>query len=168
MDRDRSANDINARRIRVETLLATSLLDPRPIRKTQQAASLRGIQIFLTGFFFGTFAPFFLASDRPIAIACLRLVTFPPLPPLPERRVPFFSRCIALFTLLPAALPYLRPPDFFLVAIVLLLRVRGKIHAAGCVSPRRVMTGRARRPSGWCRGYEIYRASSISSWQVMQ
>ena len=26
MDRDRSANDINARRIRVETLLATSLL----------------------------------------------------------------------------------------------------------------------------------------------
>jgi hypothetical protein len=27
---------------------------------------------------FGTFAPFFRASERPIAIACLRLFTFPP------------------------------------------------------------------------------------------
>src|SRR5271168_3302919 len=58
-------------------------------------------------FFFGTFAPFLRASESPIAIACLRLVTLPPLPPLPERSVPRFSRCIALFTLLPAALPYL-------------------------------------------------------------
>ena len=41
-----------------------------------------------------------------MAMACLRLVTFPPLPPFPERRVPFFSRRIALATLLPAALPY--------------------------------------------------------------
>src|SRR5580704_16053836 len=57
--------------------------------------------------FFGTLAPFFRASESPIAIACLRLVTLPPLPPLPERSVPRFSRCIALFTLLPAALPYL-------------------------------------------------------------
>src|SRR5271163_2467667 len=58
-------------------------------------------------FFFGTFAPFLRASESPIAIACLRLVTLPPLPPLPERSVPRFSRCKALFTLLPAALPYL-------------------------------------------------------------
>jgi hypothetical protein len=34
--------------------------------------------------FFGTFLPFALASDRPIAIACLRLLTF-----LPER--PLFN-----------------------------------------------------------------------------
>jgi hypothetical protein len=29
-------------------------------------------------FFLGTFAPFFRASDSPIAIACLRLFTLPP------------------------------------------------------------------------------------------
>src|SRR5271170_1642223 len=58
-------------------------------------------------FFRGTLAPFLRASESPIAIACLRLVTLPPLPPLPERSVPRFSRCIALSTLLPAALPYL-------------------------------------------------------------
>src|ERR1700722_20093999 len=62
--------------------------------------------------FFGTLAPFFRASESPIAIACLRLFTTPPLPPLPERSVPFFSRRIALSTLLPAAFPYLLP-DFF-------------------------------------------------------
>jgi hypothetical protein len=75
-------------------------------------------------FFLGTLAPFFRASESPIAIACLRLFTLPPLPPLPERSVPFFFLCIALSTDLPAALPYLRPIDFsfelerFLVAIV--------------------------------------------------
>src|ERR1700685_266916 len=56
--------------------------------------------------FLGTFAPFLRASERPMAIACLRLVTLPPLPPLPERSFPFFSRCNARSTLLPAALPY--------------------------------------------------------------
>jgi hypothetical protein len=29
-------------------------------------------------FFLGTFAPFFRASERPIAIACRRLFTVPP------------------------------------------------------------------------------------------
>src|SRR6476646_3827056 len=57
-------------------------------------------------------------------MACLRLFTVPPFPPLPDLSVPFFFLCIALFTDLPAALPYLRPPDFlpelecFLAAIV--------------------------------------------------
>jgi hypothetical protein len=51
-------------------------------------------------FFRGTFAPFFRASESPIAIACLRLFTLPPLPPLPERSVPLFFRRIALATLL--------------------------------------------------------------------
>ena len=46
-----------------------------------------------------------------MAMACLRLFTVPPFPPFPDFRVPRFSRCIALLTLLPAALPYLRPPD---------------------------------------------------------
>jgi hypothetical protein len=73
--------------------------------------------------FFGTLAPFFRASESPIAIACLRFLTAPPLPPFPERRVPFFSRRTALSTDLPAALPYLRlldflrEPAFFRVAI---------------------------------------------------
>jgi hypothetical protein len=39
-----------------------------------------------------------------MAMACSRLFT---LPPFPDRRVPFFLRCIALFTDLPAARPYL-------------------------------------------------------------
>jgi hypothetical protein len=54
-------------------------------------------------FFFGTLAPFLRASERPMAIACFRLVTLPPFPPLPERSVPRFSRCRALLTLFPAA-----------------------------------------------------------------
>jgi hypothetical protein len=58
---------------------------------------------------FGTFAPFLRASERPIAIACFRLFTFPPRPPGPERSVPRFRRRIALSTRLDAALPYRRP-----------------------------------------------------------
>src|SRR5215471_3425683 len=56
----------------------------------------------------GTLAPFFRASDRPIAMACLRLFTFPPFPPRPLRNVPFFRRRIALSTRLVAARPYRR------------------------------------------------------------
>jgi hypothetical protein len=52
----------------------------------------------------GTLPPFLRASLRPIAIACLRLFTFLPEPLL---SVPFFFRCIADFTRLRAALPYL-------------------------------------------------------------
>src|SRR5947207_5670350 len=56
-----------------------------------------------------------------MAMACFRFLTLPPLPPLPERSVPRFLRRIALSTVVPAALPYLRRPDFlrepFLAAI---------------------------------------------------
>src|SRR5262245_18460435 len=48
--------------------------------------------------FLGTFAPAFRASERPIAIACLRLVTF--LPERPERNVPRLRSRIARWTLL--------------------------------------------------------------------
>jgi hypothetical protein len=51
----------------------------------------------------GTFAPFFLASLRPMAIACLRLFTFPP---DPLSRVPFFRRRMADSTLFDADLLY--------------------------------------------------------------
>lgn len=52
----------------------------------------------------GTLAPFFLASDSPIAMACLRLVTF--LPDLPDRSLPRFRSCIASFTDFCAFLEY--------------------------------------------------------------
>lgn len=54
--------------------------------------------------FFGTLAPSFLASERPMAIACFLLVTFFPL--LPLFSVPSFFSCIALSTLSPAFLEY--------------------------------------------------------------
>jgi hypothetical protein len=66
----------------------------------------------------GTFAPFFRASERPIAIACLRLVTFPPFPPLPDLKVPLFRRRIALSTRFCAAFPYFRLPEDFRAAIL--------------------------------------------------
>jgi hypothetical protein len=52
----------------------------------------------------GTFAPDRRASDRPIAIACFRLVTF--FPERPLRSVPRLRSCIARLTLPPALLPY--------------------------------------------------------------
>jgi hypothetical protein len=51
----------------------------------------------------GTLPPFSRASLSPIAIACLRLVTFLPDPLF---SVPFFRRCIADFTFLEADRPY--------------------------------------------------------------
>jgi hypothetical protein len=50
-----------------------------------------------------------------MAIACLRLVTFLPLPLF---SVPFFLRRIADSTRLLAALPYFLPPDFFRAAMM--------------------------------------------------
>jgi len=56
--------------------------------------------------FFGTRAPFLRASDRPIAIACLRLFTLRPLRPLLS--VPRLRLRIALATVLDAPREYLR------------------------------------------------------------
>src|SRR6478672_7537611 len=39
-------------------------------------------------FFLGTFLPFLRALERPMAMACLRLLTLPPLPPGPLFAVP--------------------------------------------------------------------------------
>lgn len=61
-------------------------------------------------FFFGTLAPFLRASERPMAMACLRLFTVPPLPPFPDFKEPFFFRWRALLTDLLADLPYFRLP----------------------------------------------------------
>src|SRR5438132_7854023 len=56
-------------------------------------------------FFFGTFAPASRASERPIAIACLRLLTR--LPDRPLFSVPRLRSCIARSTFSPAFFPYL-------------------------------------------------------------
>src|SRR5438132_1945809 len=56
-------------------------------------------------FFFGTFAPASRASERPIAIACLRLLTR--LPDRPLFSVPRLRSRIARSTFSPAFLPYL-------------------------------------------------------------
>lgn len=55
--------------------------------------------------FLGTFSPASLASDKPMAMACLREVTFFPLRPLFNS--PCFFSCIALSTFLPAPFEYL-------------------------------------------------------------
>jgi hypothetical protein len=57
----------------------------------------------LADFRFGTLPPARRASDKPIAIACLRLVTLRPL--RPERRVPRFRSCMAFSTFSPALRP---------------------------------------------------------------
>jgi hypothetical protein len=67
-------------------------------------------------FFFGAFAPFFRASLKPMAIACLRLFTLPPLPPFPDLRVPRFFLRIALSTVLPAFFEYLAISNFDFVS----------------------------------------------------
>src|SRR5438045_9734628 len=64
-------------------------------------------------FLAGTLAPDLRASERPIAMACLRLFTF--LPDLPLRNVPFFFSFMTFLTLSCDFLPYL--------AIVLLLGI---------------------------------------------
>jgi hypothetical protein len=62
------------------------------------------------GFFFlGTLAPFLRASARPMAIACLRLVTF--LPDFPMVKVPAFCLCTAFSTL----------SDVFLLSFAIML-----------------------------------------------
>jgi hypothetical protein len=68
----------------------------------------RGIYFF---FFFpddflrGTFPPARRASDKPMATACFRLVTF--FPDRPLLSVPFLRSCIARLTFCDAFFPYL-------------------------------------------------------------
>jgi hypothetical protein len=61
------------------------------------------LALFLAVFFLGTFDPFFLASDNPIAIACFRLDTLRPLPLL---SVPFFLFRMVFATVFPAPFEY--------------------------------------------------------------
>ena len=81
--------------------------DYRPhVRRTvrRAVAALRGRHRLAR--FFGTFLPFRRASERPMAIACLRLVTFLPL--LPLLSVPRLRFSIAPLTSFDALREYLR------------------------------------------------------------
>jgi hypothetical protein len=69
---------------------------------------LRFFEVFR---FFGTLAPFFRASDNPIAIACLRLLTLRPERPL--FNVPDLRFFIARLTLPDAFLEYFRAIERF-------------------------------------------------------
>jgi len=71
---------------------------------------------FFDRLFFGTLAPFFRASESPIAIACFLLLTFLPDPPLLS--VPAFRFFMARPTFFAAPLEYLR---FFAIASILSL-----------------------------------------------
>lgn len=58
--------------------------------------------------FFGTLSPSARASEMPIAIACSRLFTGPPAPPLPLLSVPASNSFMTLPIFLVAFAPYLR------------------------------------------------------------
>ena len=75
-----------------------------------------------------------------MAMACLRLFTRPPLPPLPERRVPRFLLRMALATVLPAPLLYLRRDADFLAAIIVLLLIRVRQHEKSLRDSRNPLT----------------------------
>ena len=91
------------------------------------------VLFFDADFFFdglrGTFAPALRASERPIAIACLRLFTF--FPERPLLSVPRFFSCIAFLTLLFAFGPYLAAMWSLLHAVV---EQRHSRRVAGCPS----------------------------------
>lgn len=73
------------------------------LRVRMQIAQALRLDFFFAAFF-GTFLPARRASESPIAIACLRLVTFFPLRPL--FNVPFLRSCIARPTFFDAAFEY--------------------------------------------------------------
>lgn len=68
-----------------------------------------------------------------MAIACLRLFTFPPWPLFPERRVPCFLRRMALATVFDAPLLNLRRLDCFMAGMSYLLPLRAQTFPRGCV-----------------------------------
>jgi hypothetical protein len=84
--------------------------------------------------FFGTFWPSARASERPIAIACLRLVTF--LPERPLFKVPAFRFFITRSTSAEAFLEYFRAMTLLPVAEkIILASGDGSQEETGGVTP---------------------------------
>jgi hypothetical protein len=65
-------------------------------------------------------------------MACLRLVTLPPFPPLPLRSVPRFFLRIALATSLLALGLYLRLPDFLAAILDPPSKISSRLSPEGC------------------------------------
>lgn len=83
-------------------------------------------------------------------MACLRLVTVPPFPPLPDFNVPRFSLCIARFTLSLAALPYFRE-DPFRVGIRSLRSARaGAQQTNSTAVMSKILSGESRKKRSAC------------------
>jgi hypothetical protein len=101
--------DLRPEDLRLEDLRPEDLrpedLRPEDLRPEDLRPEDLRDDFLLDDFFFGTFAPDLRASERPIAIACLRLLTFLPLFPLLS--VPRLRSCIARFTFDCAFFPYL-------------------------------------------------------------
>src|SRR5579863_8597705 len=93
-------------------------------------------------FFFGTLLPSLRASDSAIAIACLRLLTLPPLPPFPLLAVPRSKRRISRATSSPTPGESLR---FLFLAISFLL----PNNLGNVAAPRIVPDARPNRPRLW-------------------
>src|ERR1700680_2479391 len=72
----------------------------------------------------GTFLPSLRAFERPMAMACFRLFTLPPLPPGPLFAVPRLKRCISFFTSTPALGAYLRFAVLAMIRFSRWLRLR--------------------------------------------
>ena len=104
----------------------------------------------------GTLAPAFRASDRPIAIACFRLLTF--FPERPDLSVPRFIARISRSTASPAFFEYFLPLDF-LVGIGPLLN-RSTIELTGFEltwRKKRPRQDQNRKTGGGRRGCRPYR-----------
>jgi hypothetical protein len=114
-------NDLKAFIVVIAASFTNSHISPHfpfvPDLRLLVAAVLRLLSLVRFGL--GTFAPLFRASDSPIAIACLRLLTF--FPDRPDFRLPVFRSFIVRATFSCAVRPYFRDPFFlpglFLTAI---------------------------------------------------
>src|ERR1700736_1465445 len=93
------------------------------------------VRFFLAPFFGGTFLPSRRASESPIAIACLRLLTVRPDRPL--FKVPAFLFFIARPTLADAFLEYFRAMTFLPVkGKTIVKKEDGSLHALLSASKR--------------------------------
>src|SRR6266516_3214807 len=103
--------------------------------------------LFDDDFFLGTFAPACRASERPMAMACFRLVTF--LPERPLFSVPRFRSCIARSTFFEAFLLYLRAIRQF------------SFHSGVCKARARVIPSVSEGSVWACGATNMFRAPPV-------
>src|SRR5438445_3005045 len=120
-----------------------------PLSRVRHGAAVP--YFFFDDFFLGTFAPDLRASESPMAMACLRLVTF--FPDRPDFSLPCFFSRIARSTFSPAFLPYfaIHPPAHRGVQAARLNRDQHTCCARG--HPRRAVRHPLRSYAGRERSY---------------